>query len=73
MNVEYRDGLSERLNGQTPEQVAAMLRRMTDPFGDVQAIESWRENKDESGPYPNNRAGRRKWAAERRRNARKGK
>lgn len=64
MNVEYQDGRQELFRNQTPEDVAAMTKRLVDPNGDVRYVEAWREDKDASGPYPNNRAGRRKWQAE---------
>lgn len=71
MNVDYKDGTSEQLRNQTAEQVQNMVKRATDPDGDVEHLEVWRqEGKYVSGPYRTNRKDRRAAAADARKNKR---
>ena len=72
MNTEYRDGSNELLRGLSDERLAQEMKgRLNDP--NVESVQAWREDKDQAGPYPNNRAGRRKWAAMQKRADKRGK
>jgi len=68
MNVKYNDGreaeLLRNLNG---DEAADLLRkRLNDPG--VESVNVFRDDSP-SGPYPNNRQGRRRWQRELRREA----
>jgi hypothetical protein len=72
MNVEYRDGRTEFFNHQTPEEIVAMTERLTNDDGDVQAIKVRRTDKTPAQEYLGNRAERRKWLHDKRRESKKG-
>lgn len=70
MQQTWHDGRTLDFTGLTPEGLADELRSAADNADKIAHLEVWSEfsaaakGKADSGPYPNNRHGRRKWAKE---------
>lgn len=65
MQITYADGKRETHDDLTPEQLAEHFHRLAGLTDEIVQLHLTRETNDKSsGPYPNNRQGRRRWARE---------
>ena len=65
MQITYSDGKRERHEDMTVEEFADALHRIANLADEVVSVQAVREvGYKSSGPYPNNRQGRRRWERE---------